>query len=64
MKRFMEGKDRTQMTLLPECLEDYITEDNPVRAIDAFVDALDVTELGFDGAQPAATGRPTIRRRC
>ena len=45
-------------TLLPECLDDWIDEDNPVRAIDAFVDALDLAELGFDGVDPAATGRP------
>jgi transposase len=44
--------------LFPEQLEDWITEDNPVRAVDAFIDELDLTELGFAGAQPAATGRP------
>ncbi len=58
MKRFVEGADRGQSTLLPECLEDWIDEENPVRAIDAFVDALDLGELGFDGVEPAATGRP------
>src|SRR5664279_3374631 len=58
MKRFIEGEDRMQVTLLPECLDDYIAEDNPVRAVDAFVDELDLAELGFDGAEPAATGRP------
>ena len=58
MKRFVEGADRGQSTLLPECLEDWIDEENPVRAIDAFVDALDLRELGFDGVEPAATGRP------
>ena len=58
MKRFVEGEDRAQVTLLPECLDDYIVEDNPVRAIDAFVEELDLKELGFDGADPAATGRP------
>jgi transposase len=58
MKRFVEGADRGQSTLLPECLEDWIDEENPVRAIDAFVDALDLRELGFDGIEPAATGRP------
>ena len=40
MKRFIEGADREQATLLPECLEDWVEEDNPVRAIDAFIDAL------------------------
>jgi transposase len=60
MKRFVEGADRGQSTLLPECLEDWIDEDNPVRAIDAFVDALDLASLGFDGVEPAATGRPAF----
>src|ERR1700745_379793 len=58
MKRFVESKDRSQITLFPECLEDYLSEDNPVRAIEAFVEGLALSELGFDGAQPAATGRP------
>ncbi len=58
MKRFVEGADRGQSTLLPECLDDWIDENNPVRVIDAFVDALDLSELGFSGAAPAATGRP------
>jgi transposase len=59
MKRFVVGADRAQSTLLPECLEDFIDESNPVRVIDAFVDALDLAELGFDGVEPAATGRPS-----
>src|SRR6187401_546352 len=58
MKRFIEGADRTQVTLLPECLDDYIAEDNPVRVVDAYVEELDLQELGFEGAEPAATGRP------
>ena len=58
MKRFVVGADRGQSTLLPECLDDFVDESNPVRLIDAFVDALDLTELGFDGVEPAATGRP------
>jgi transposase len=58
MKRFVQGMDRGQSTLLPECLEDWIDEDNPVRVIDAFVDALDLGELGFGGVEAAATGRP------
>ena len=58
MSRFIEGEQRTQSVLFPEQLEDWITEDNPVRAIDSFVDVLDRRELGFAGAQPAATGRP------
>ena len=60
MKRFVEGADRVQSTLLPECLDDWIDEDNPVRAVDAFVDALDLKELGFGGVEPAATGRPAF----
>jgi transposase len=59
MKRFIEGEDRSQVALLPECLDDYIGEDNPVRVIDAFVDELDLDALGFESAEPAATGRPS-----
>src|SRR5450432_2533236 len=59
MKRFVEGADRGQSTLLPECLDDWIDENNPVRVIDAFVDALDLSELGFEGVAPAVTGRPS-----
>ena len=58
MSRFIEGEDRNQATLLPEYLDDYIVEDNPVRAVDAFVEALDLKRLGFVGVDPAATGRP------
>jgi transposase len=58
MKRFVEGADRGQSTLLPECLDDWIDANNPVRVIDAFVDALDLAQLGFEGVAPAATGRP------
>jgi transposase len=58
MSRFIEGDDRSQATLLPDYLDDYIAEDNPVRAVDAFVDELDLKQLGFAGADPAATGRP------
>jgi transposase len=59
MKRFIEGQHRTQATLLPECLDDYIGEENPVRVVDAFVEGLDLTALGFEGALPAKTGRPS-----
>src|SRR5262245_39075372 len=59
MKRFIEGADRGQSTLLPECLDDWIGDDNAVRAVDVFVDGLGLTELGFDGAIPEATGRPS-----
>jgi len=58
MKRFVEGEDRTQITLLPECLDDYVGEDNPVRVVEVFVDELDLGGLGFEGVDPAATGRP------
>jgi len=58
MKRFIQGEDRSQTTLLPECLDDYVVEDNPVRVVEAFVEQLDLHELGFEGAAPAATGRP------
>ena len=59
MKRFIEGENRSQITLLPECLDDYIAEDNPVRAVEAFIDGLDLGSLGFAGVAPAATGRPS-----
>src|SRR5580658_3464818 len=59
MKRFVEGTDRGQSTLFPECLEDWIGENNPVRVIDVFVEELDLAELGFDGVDPEATGRPS-----
>jgi transposase len=58
MKRFIEGEDRNQSTLFPECLEDYIAEDNPVRVIDVFVDELDLGQLGFERIEPKITGRP------
>jgi len=58
MKRYVEGEDRSQSALFPERLDDYIAEDNPVRVIDVFVDELDLGGLGFDGMQPAETGRP------
>jgi transposase len=58
MVGFVEGVDRTQATLFPDRLEDYVGEDNAVRVVDAFVDALDLRELGFARAQPAPTGRP------
>ncbi len=60
MSRFIEGLHRAQSTLFPERIENYITEDNSVRVIDAFVDALDLVELGFSSAHPHATGDPPI----
>jgi len=58
MAAFVQGAVRGQAALLPECLDDWVDESNPVRAIDVFVAALDLGELGFDGVDPAATGRP------
>lgn len=58
MKRFVEGADRGQSTMLPECLDDWVGESNPVRAVDAFVDELDLAGLGFKDVEPAATERP------
>ena len=59
MPRFIEGQDRQQVALIPECLDDFIADDNPVRIIDAFVDELNLESLGFEKAAPAATGRPS-----
>jgi len=58
MGRFIEGESRSQTVLFSEQLEDWIDEDNPVRAVDAFVEELDLAQLGFAGAEPADTGRP------
>jgi transposase len=58
MTRFVVGDDRSQSTLFPERLEDYLSENNPVRAIDVFIDELDLAKLGFGGVEPEATGRP------
>jgi transposase len=59
MRRFVEGADRSQSTLFPHYLEDWIGEDNPVRVIDVFVEELDLAELGFVGVEPEVTGRPS-----
>lgn len=59
MKRFVESEDRRQGVLLPEYLDDYVSENNPVRVIDVFVDELDLGQLGFEGVVPEATGRPS-----
>ena len=59
MSRFIEGENRHQSTLLPELLDDYIAEDNSVRVIEAFIDELDLFDLGFSGVAPHATGRPS-----
>lgn len=59
MRRFVEEADRGQRTLLPDCLDDFIDESNPVRVIDVFVDALGLAEISFEDVEPAATGRPS-----
>jgi len=59
MKRFIEGEDRSQSTLFPERLDDYIGEDNPVRAVDVFVDELNLSCFGCRRVEPLATGRPS-----
>jgi len=61
MKRFIEGDDRGQGMLLPELLDDYVAEDNPVRVVDVFVEELDLACLGFARVIPAKTGRPAYR---
>src|SRR6202162_5884970 len=58
MKRFIQGADRTQVSLLPECVEDYVESENPVRVIEAFVEQLELRALGFEGIDPEITGRP------
>ena len=59
MKRFIEEVSRTQVSLLPECLDDFVAEDNPIRVVEVFVEQLDLVALEFDGVTPAATGRPS-----
>jgi len=59
MRRFVQGDDRTQETFFPNLLDDYVTEDNTVRVVDVFVDQLDLGKLGFEGVEPALTGRPS-----
>ena len=63
MKRFVQGQERSQGTLFPVCLDEYISEDNPVRVIDVFVEELDLRALGFEQVIPQAA-QPTIRRPC
>ena len=59
MKRFIEGEDRNQVTMLPECLDDYVDQDNPVREVEAIDDQLDLRQIGFQGIDALATGRPS-----
>jgi transposase len=58
MHRFIDGEDRMQQALLPHSLEDYVSEENPVRVIEVFIDELDLAALGFAGMTPPSTGRP------
>src|SRR5260370_14656675 len=62
MRRFVEEADRGQRTVLPECLDDFIDESNPVRVIDVFVETLDLAEMSCEGVEPAATGRPSYHQ--
>ena len=62
MKRFIEGADRSQVTLFPDRLEDYVADDNPVRVVDGFVDQLDLSGLGFKRVDASVTGRPGYYR--
>jgi transposase len=59
VKRFVQGQDRTQSTMLPELLDDFVGDDNPVRVVDVFVDQLDLASMGFSGVEPDQTGRPS-----
>ena len=61
MHRFIDGEDRMQQTLLPHSLEDYVSQENPVRVVEVFIDELDLAALGFSGVTPATTGRPAYR---
>lgn len=63
MMRYIEGVDRKRKISFPEYIDDYITDDNPVRVIDTFVDSLDMVELGFENANPPDTGRPGFDSR-
>ena len=63
MKRFVEGRDRRQGVLLPEYLDDYVSEENPVRIVEAFIDELDLAALGFAGVMPEPTGREFLQGR-
>ena len=56
--KYITGEDRYQIAFLPDCIEDYVSKDNPVRVVDAFVNQLDMDKLGFKRAKPNDTGRP------
>ena len=59
MTRYIQGSDRSQVTLLPECLDDFVAQDNLVRVVDAVIGELDMVAMGVEGATPALTGRPS-----
>lgn len=56
---YISGVDKDQVIMLPDCVDDYIGADNPVRVIDAYIDSLKLSALGFRRAQPNETGRPS-----
>ena len=60
--KYIEGTDRNQLTFLPDCIEDYIDENNPVRVIDAFVNSLNMDSLGFERALPRRSGPLTVKK--
>jgi len=64
MSGFIEGEDRHQVTLFPECLDDYVGEDRPVRVIDVFVDDLDLSGLGFKTWQRRQAALGITQRPC
>jgi len=64
MTRYVEGWNRRQCFLLPESVDDYVDENNPVRVLEAFIDELDLVELDFGKAVPAETGRPAYHLCC
>lgn len=64
MTGYIEGCDRRQALLLPECVDDYVDGNNPVRVVEAFVENLDLRALGFGRVTPAETGRPGYRPSC
>ena len=60
---FINGLDRSQTELLPDSIEEYVDKNNPVRVIDAFINSLDMSELGFERSIPGETGRPPYNPR-
>lgn len=64
MKRCVEGEDRKQVALLPECLDDFVADDNPARIIEAFVEELKLGSMGSTASHHSQVAPPTIRQRC